>query len=162
MIFTLLTNKMCKKNFSVTLYISNLYLCRNDQQSSKQRVAGVGKSKSKKKPGASKKGIINQLNPNSQRGFKKRLQPKFTSSLTSSALSHKKGMMTSSLSRKKGPSTSRSNFATTSSNSKLSNTKQKKLLKQFRGAKADTIKKLSTGRLAAYGLDKRKKKNETS
>ena len=49
------------------------------------------------------------------------------------------------------------------SNSKgdsMSNTKLKKLHKQFKGVDSKKLSKLPASRLAAYGLDKRKKKIE--
>ena len=42
----------------------------------------------------------------------------------------------------------------------MSNTKLKKLHKQFKGVDSKKLSKLPASRLAAYGLDKRKKKIE--
>ena len=42
----------------------------------------------------------------------------------------------------------------------MSNTKLKKLHKQFKGVDSKKLSKLPASRLAAYGLDERKKKSE--
>jgi len=108
----------------------------NNNNKQKNKLNRKWKGKQSSDNNSKNKTTLHQLNPQSKRGFKKRLQPKFATHNTNSG--------------------KRPLLGTTSS---TSNTKQRKILKQFRGANSAVIKKLSTGRLAAYGLDKRKKRN---
>ena len=43
----------------------------------------------------------------------------------------------------------------------MTNSKQQRIVKRFKGANQKVVNKLSAGRLAAYGLDKRKKQNKS-
>ena len=51
--------------------------------------------------------------------------------------------------------------ATMGAGNLMTNSKQQRIVKRFKGANQNVVNKLSTGRLAAYGLDKRKKQNKS-
>lgn len=96
---------------------------------------GQKKDKVKAKMKTKTKLPIHRLNQNSQRGFKKKFHSAFTNTSTTT-IKNSQGKQKSIPSK----------------------TQQKKLLKRFKGADSKVMKKISTNRLAAYGLDKRKKK----
>ena len=90
-------------------------------------------TQNKIKENKNNKTALNTLNPNSKRGFKKRIVPKLSSS----------------------------NSMSTAAGQQMTNSKQQRIVKRFKGANQKVVSELSVGRLAAYGLDKRKKQSKS-
>ena len=124
--------------------------------SSKNKQASQGKQNvnKTKSPGKHKqtKNNNNNKSPQNKRGFKANKTQKNKPEKKKNALNQLNAQSKRGFKKRLQPKLGGSNHQAT-----LSSNKQRKIMKQFKGANKEVVNKLSTGRLAAYGLDVRKK-----